>query len=332
MNRPLVFSDPEPDPDSPLDHDDTPSPAAPRSAAAATSAPGTVTEPEPIREPGPIDGSASLRPAAGLGRFVPILAASLLSAALASAGTAFAVHEATPAVTQPTAQAANATTTGATTTRTVTAADLTSVVASAKASVVTITADGLTSGQRFRQATQGIGSGIIVTASGYILTNRHVVENSSSLSVELSNGQSYPATIIRQSTTNDLALIKIEAPNLVAASIGNSDGIKVGQTAIAIGSPLGTYTETVTEGIVSALGRQITVADEVTGRDTTLTGLIQTDAAINPGNSGGPLLDIGGNVIGINTAASSSGEGLGFAIPINDAAALISLADTGQTS
>jgi serine protease Do len=104
----------------------------------------------------------------------------------------------------------------------------------------------------------------------------------------------------------------------------------VGETAIAIGSPLGTYTETVTRGIVSGLGRTITVQDDATGRPTTLNGLIQTDAAINPGNSGGPLLDATGAVIGINTAVSTTAQGLGFAIPIADAASLISRATSGQ--
>ena len=104
----------------------------------------------------------------------------------------------------------------------------------------------------------------------------------------------------------------------------------MGETAIAIGSPLGTYTETVTRGIVSGLGRDVTVADESTGRPIKLTGLIQTDAAINPGNSGGPLLDASGAVIGINTAVSSTAQGLGFAIPINDAASLIARATSGQ--
>jgi serine protease Do len=100
----------------------------------------------------------------------------------------------------------------------------------------------------------------------------------------------------------------------------------VGETTIAIGSPLGTFTESVTKGILSATGRTITVRDEATNRPVTLTGLLQTDAAINPGNSGGPLLDQTGKVIGINTAVSTDAQGLGFAIPIADAAALIGLA------
>ena len=258
-------------------------------------------------------------------RLRSILAASILSATLASAATAVAFRPAAQTSPAPAPAAA-----AATVTRTVSADDLTAVVAATRSSVVTITADGINvagSGRR-GQTVQGVGSGVILTASGYILTNRHVVEGSASLSVQLLDGHSYPATIVRQSTTEDLALIKIVAPGLKPATIDPSSALKVGQIAIAIGSPLGTFTETVTQGIVSGLGREVTVTDEVTGRPVTLTGLIQTDAAINPGNSGGPLLDSGGNVIGINTAVSTGGEGLGFAIPITAAAELIALAST----
>jgi serine protease Do len=260
-----------------------------------------------------------------------VLAAAVLSAALATGGTTAIVTRLLPppAAAPAATTTAQATSTGGTT---VTSDDLTSVVANDKESVVTITADGMSTDRfsPFGQPTQGIGSGIILTADGYILTNRHVTNGSTSLSVELFDGHTYPATLIEQATDNDLALIKIDATGLKAARIADSSGVKVGETAIAIGSPLGTYTETVTKGIVSGLGRQVTVADEQTGKPTTLTGLIQTDAAINPGNSGGPLLDASGAVIGINTAVASTAQGLGFAIPINDAAALIAKATSGQ--
>ena len=117
-----------------------------------------------------------------------------------------------------------------------------------------------------------------------------------------------------------------------AAAIGDSSALQVGQTAIAIGSPLGSYTETVTRGIVSGLDREITITDQATRQQSTLRGLIQTDAAINPGNSGGPLLDAAGHVIGINTAIAVDAEGLGFAIPISAAASLISLATVGTAA
>jgi serine protease Do len=213
------------------------------------------------------------------------------------------------------------------------AADLTDVVASVRDSVVTITSEGVSSrGLGFQQIpSTGVGSGIVLTADGYILTNRHVVEDSESLTVELADGRQFDASIVAISDDEDLALIKVDATGLSPAVIGDSDALEVGQTAIAIGSPLGTFTETVTRGIISGTGRTITVADETTGRPVTMTNLLQTDAAINPGNSGGPLLDATGAVIGVNTAVSAEAEGLGFAIPISAAAPLIARA-TGTTS
>ena len=206
--------------------------------------------------------------------------------------------------------------------------DITAVVAAATPSVVTITSE--TEARRglspFEVPATGVGSGVILTADGYILTNAHVVADSSSLTVTLEDGTEYPAKVVTSDATHDLALVKVEATGLTPARIGDSTKIQVGQTAIAIGSPLGTYTETVTKGIVSALDRTITVEDESTGQPHTLTGLIQTDAAINPGNSGGPLLDETGAVIGIDTAVSSGANGLGFAIPIDVAASLIARA------
>ena len=297
--------------------------------------------PDPVYawEPGPDDRSTPpplptapagiTVPVRSRGRLAPVLAAALLSAVLASGGTALAVRQlADVPAPNPVSGVGSAMSTGATTVRN---ADLTEVIAQARRSVVTITADGLsTSGfSPFGQPTSGIGSGVILTPDGYILTNRHVVEGSSSLSVELETGEVLPATLVEMAADRDLALVKVDASGLAAARIGDSGSIQVGQTAIAIGSPLGTYTETVTKGIVSGLGRTVTVQDEATGRPTTLEGLIQTDAAINPGNSGGPLLDAGGAVIGINTAVASSAEGLGFAIPIAEAADLVSRATGG---
>ena len=257
-----------------------------------------------------------------------ILGVSLLSAVLASTGTAAVLTGslAGASTASPTANSRAVTTAGGT-------EDITAVVATARQSVVTITADGVSSNgfSPFQVPTTGVGSGVILTSSGYILTNRHVVEGSQTLTVALADGRELPATIVKISDTTDLALIKVDATNLPAATIGDSSSIQVGQTAIAIGSPLGTYTETVTRGIVSGLDREITVADESTRSQTTLKGLIQTDAAINPGNSGGPLLDAAGHVIAINTAVATSAEGLGFAIPIAAAQDLIGLA-TGSAA
>ncbi|HUP55442.1 MAG TPA: trypsin-like peptidase domain-containing protein, partial [Methylomirabilota bacterium] len=171
----------------------------------------------------------------------------------------------------------------------------------------------------------GVGSGVIYDAAGWILTNRHVVEGSDSLAVELNDGRVLNGTTYGIDTLTDLAIVKIEATGLPTASLGDSSALKVGQLVIAIGSPLGTYTNSVTSGIVSAKGRSIT-AD---GNDT-LNNLIQTDAAINPGNSGGPLLDSGGHVVGINTAIAADSNGIGFAIPIDIARPIMQQAVAGQ--
>jgi len=284
------------------------------------------TDPGPGREPDADTPATGSRPPRRGARLASILGASLLSATLASAATLVVIRQALPA-TSSTPEAAT-TASSTTITQAVEVVDLTDVIAEARESVVTITANGIsTQGfSPFGQVTEGIGSGVILTSDGYILTNRHVVEDSTSLSVELADGRTFEASIVRESSDTDLALIKIEGTDLPAASIGISASLEVGQTALAIGSPLGTYTETVTQGIVSGLGREVTVTDQLTRRQTTLTDLIQTDAAINAGNSGGPLLDAAGNVIGINTAVSTSAEGIGFAIPIDAAAELVSLA------
>jgi len=303
--------------------DDLATPAAAANSTEDPLGPGVAANQPPVVARPPRSGRG--------GRFGAILGASLLSATLASAATVVLVRQTTPGVT---VTPASATTTSTTVSQAVKVVDLTDVVAAARESVVTITANGIsTQGfSPFGQVTEGIGSGVILTSSGYILTNRHVVDNSTSLTVELADGRTFPATIVREASDTDLALIKIDATGLSAASIGSSAALEVGQTALAIGSPLGTYTETVTQGIISGLGREVTVTNELTRRRTTLTNLVQTDAAINAGNSGGPLLDAAGNVIGINTATSTSAEGIGFAIPIDAAAELISVAAPGLVS
>src|SRR3954452_1572692 len=290
-----------------------------------------TAEPTPPRLDAVI-APAPRSPRAGGRGLAGLLGISLLSAVLASGGTAAvltSVLHAPAAV--PAAATSNATSVSQTT---VTGEDITGIVAAAKTSVVTITANGLSAAGRspFQMPSTGIGSGVVLTADGYILTNHHVVQGSQTLSVEFSDGTSLPAQLIKLSDTTDLALIKVDATGLTPATIGDSNALKVGQTTIAIGSPLGTYTETVTRGIVSGLNRQVTVRDEETRQGVTLTGLIQTDAAINPGNSGGPLLHIAGNGIGIHTATATNAEGLGFAIPIGAAADLIQLARTGATA
>lgn len=159
----------------------------------------------------------------------------------------------------------------------------------------------------------GLASGIIVTSDGEVLTNNHVVSEGSKLMVTLADGRELRATNLGGDPLIDLAIVKIPATGLQVAPLGDSSGLQVGQTAIAIGNPYG-FERTVTVGVVSALGRSIP------GGGASLSNLIQTDAKIYPGNSGGPLLDSSGKVIGVNTAVVGGDVGvLGFAIPINTA-------------
>lgn len=160
---------------------------------------------------------------------------------------------------------------------------------------------------------KGSGSGIVYKKNGYIITNQHVVKNADCISVRLHNGEEYDAKVIGEDSKTDLAVIKIEARNLTVGKFGDSDDIKVGQKAIAIGSPVGEeFSGTVTSGIISAVDRSIDMKNK-------RLKLIQTDAAINPGSSGGALLNSTGEIIGINSLkiANSQVEGMGFAIPIN---------------
>ena len=186
-----------------------------------------------------------------------------------------------------------------------------------------------TSGGGFLGGASGTGSGFIYDESGFILTNKHVVEGSQELLVILNDGRRFPGTVYGVDTLTDLAIVTIEADGLPTAPVGVSAGLEPGQLAIAIGNPLG-YENTVTTGVVSGLGRQITASDARQTSAETLNNLIQTDAAINPGNSGGPLVNSAGQVIGINTAVSTDAQGLGFAIPIDVAKPIMSQALNGE--
>ena len=190
-------------------------------------------------------------------------------------------------------------------------------------SVVLITSQ--VTGSVYGQATTGVssGSGFILSEDGYVITNAHVVEGASSVEVTTYNGEVYAAQIQGTDTTNDVALLKVDATGLDAVAVGSSDDLIVGDQVVAIGNPLGDLTSTMTVGYVSAKDRDVTT-------EGVTINMIQTDAAINSGNSGGPLFNMKGEVVGITTAKysgnSSSGatiEGIGFAIPINDAMALV---------
>jgi S1-C subfamily serine protease len=260
-----------------------------------------------------------------------ILVTALLSAALAAGATAFLLVR--PAdITSATATAQPPSGREAAAAQSLAPEDqqtaIEAVAAEADPSVVTITSQGTSNLSPFSVPSTGVGSGIILTAGGLILTNAHVVAGSSSLTVETSDGQQFDASVVTSDTAADLAIIKVTATGLKPATLGDSSKLAVGQLVIAIGSPLGTFTETVTSGIVSGLGRSITVRDAGTRQRVQLKNLIQTDAAINPGNSGGPLLDASGAVIGVNSATATTAEGIGFAIPIGDAMALIQKAES----
>lgn len=175
----------------------------------------------------------------------------------------------------------------------------------------------------------GTGSGVIYAPDGWIVTNRHVVKDAQALIVELNDGRTFEATTYGIDTLTDLAIIKVDATDLPFAPVGSSADLEPGQLAIAIGNPLG-YKHTVTTGIVSGLGRQISASSAGQASADVLRNLIQTDAAINPGNSGGPLVNSAGQVIGINTAVSTEAQGLGFAIPIDVAKPIMQQALDGE--
>ncbi len=176
----------------------------------------------------------------------------------------------------------------------------------------------------------GSGSGVIIDASGLILTNRHVAGDATSLTVILKDGSRYDGQTVGVDTLTDFAFVKIDGHDLPAATLGDSSAIRVGQQAIAMGNPVGELPGTITAGIVSGLDRDIVVADQMGGETESLRHLIQTDAAINPGNSGGPLVDADGTVVGINTAASGDAVGIGFALPIDLAKPIIAQVLAGK--
>ncbi len=165
----------------------------------------------------------------------------------------------------------------------------------------------------------GGGSGFIISPNGLILTNKHVVsDTNATYTVLLNDGTKYKATVLARDPNRDLAVVKINATGLPAVTLGNSDSIELGQTAIAIGNALGQFQNTVSVGVISGLARDITASGATYGSEN-ISGVLQTDAAINPGNSGGPLLNLNGDVVGINTAIAQGAQSIGFAIPINQA-------------
>lgn len=176
----------------------------------------------------------------------------------------------------------------------------------------------------------GGGSGFFVTADGLILTNRHVVEDLKATYTVLTNdGKEYEAKVLARDPIRDIAIIKIDGNNFPTLQLGDSDSLEIGQTSVAIGNSLGQFTNSVSRGIISGLGRNLNAGSDLGGSER-LTDIIQTDAAINLGNSGGPLLDISGNVIGVNVAKAQGAENVGFALPINQAKRIVDQVKNGE--
>ncbi|MDX2696393.1 trypsin-like serine protease [Streptomyces ipomoeae] len=312
-------------------------PAAPEAGAAtaATSASGAPTA--LLTEP--VSSGAAPAPAAKKRARGPLalLAAVAIVAAAIGGGTAYGIQELT---------GSNTTASSSTSTSVVPTSQKGTVSGVATAVSPSIVEISATSNQG-----ESTGSGVIITSDGEIITNNHVISGASQIKVTTSDGKSYTAEVVGTDSKKDLALIKLQdASGLKAATLGDSDAVKVGDEVVAIGSPEG-LTGTVTSGIVSALDRDVTVSTDEsqsqdqgggggqwpfefggqqfngdTGSSTTTYKAIQTDASLNPGNSGGALIDMNGNIIGINsamysasdaTSASAGSVGLGFAIPIN---------------
>ncbi len=210
-------------------------------------------------------------------------------------------------------------------------ADVAEKVSKSVVSIVTSTKTTDFFGKSYSSA--AAGTGIIVSSDGYILTNKHVISGASTVTVVLDDGTTYEnVNIVATDPLNDVAFLKIEnVSDLTAATLGDSKTIAVGQQVIAIGNALGEYQNTVTSGIVSGTGRSVVASDGSGTTTETLSDMIQTDAAINSGNSGGPLVNAAGEVIGINTATSTSAENMGFAIPISSVKGMLAqLTETGS--
>jgi S1-C subfamily serine protease len=313
-----------------------PAPTEPPSAAAgARPAWGTAVATPPPAYNAPVQpattGPSKRRTGAGVGT---VVTASLLSAVLAAGGTAV-VLDRTGALERPVGQSPTGATQQTGAQQPVSIDESSAVIDAAAAAgpaVVKITTRSATTDTSpFGNGTEipesGIGSGVIYDANGWILTNHHVVEGATDdkVQVELKDGRQFEGRVYGTDTLTDLAIVKVDEPDLPVALIGTSDGLKIGQLVVAIGSPLGMYSFSVTSGILSGKGRDIAVDS-----GQRITNLLQTDAAINPGNSGGPLVDATGAVVGINTAVATDSSGIGFAIPIDIARPIMDQAVAGE--
>lgn len=249
------------------------------------------------------------------GKKIALRAVSLvLVAAVAFGGGYLGVYVGSQTI-QPASSGAPAAPTPGSTLSAGSSSDLTGVANKVAPSVVVVTTEMLqTNGIWGQYVTSGAGSGVIMSEDGYIITNNHVVSDATNIKVVLYDDTEYDATLVGTDRQSDVAVLKIDAKGLIPPAIGNSDQLAVGQNVLAVGNPLGELGGTVTNGIISALGRQVNV------EGTSMT-LLQHNAAVSPGNSGGGLFNEKGELIGIVNAKSTgnNAEGLGFAIPINDA-------------
>ena len=295
----------------------------PNAGSHAESAAGSIVEPaaDPVVTNTPAQPKKHHR---GIGRVVAlILSCAVISAACGFGGAILAQNGSRTGKTTVQQSNRTATTVNVKKVDGQTLMSPAEVYASTVNSVVSINCSAVSTnifGQQTESASSG--SGFIYTADGYIVTNQHVIANASSINVTLYNGDTYPATLVGSDSDYDVAVLKIDAKDLPAVTLGNSTDVNVGDTVMAIGNPLGELTFSMSSGIVSCVNRAINV-------EGTPFNMIQVDASINPGNSGGPLMNLYGEVVGIVSAkyssyADTTVEGLGFAIPINDVQSIIS--------
>ncbi|QYX79110.1 S1C family serine protease [Streptomyces akebiae] len=334
---------------TPVNPEWPPPPAYDPAAATSAQAAPTALLSEPVSSAGTPESGSAPAPRRRTRGPIALLAAVAFVAAAIGGGTAYGIQELTG--TDTVASSATSTSVVPTSQK----GTVSGVATAVSPSIVEINATS--------NAGESTGSGVIITSDGEIVTNNHVISGASQIKVTTSNGKTYTAEVVGTDSKKDLALIKLrDASGLKAATLGDSDGVKVGDQVVAIGSPEG-LTGTVTSGIVSALDRDVTVSTDEsqgqqqgggggqwpfefggrqfngdTGSSTTTYKALQTDASLNPGNSGGALIDMNGNIIGINSAmysaadatSSSAGSvGLGFAIPVNTVKADLSTLRAG---
>ena len=265
-----------------------------------------------------MDEQRTTTPARRLPAVAALLVGAILAGGMAGGGIAAAVVNVTGGSAATAVSPAPATTVSVDSSTTESA--VVDVVNASLPAVVTIRS---TIAGPFGQTGTGSGSGFIYDSDGLILTNHHVIDGATALTVILADGTEYDATVVGSDATLDLAVVRIHATELPTLKLATGDA-QIGQSVIAIGTALGQYELSVTTGVVSGVNRSLTASDGPRqGNGEALAGVLQHDAALNPGDSGGPLLDLAGNVIGINTAVAGNAQGIGFAVPISHAADLI---------